>query len=279
MAAAKTLLLRAIGWAYLLSPAATNAVDRLQAALDEDGDCHGPDHCALNAVQRRASVEREDEPRSCGFNFSHCFAEPPAGGKLLDLRPGEFESLLVPAPAPNGTAQDMASLRFSLMANSVSTVLHQWQFLSDENIFAYSPAVGANLEKTAPTLSACIMAFYKPIRQVKDYFKEKIQRPRPFQTHTSVKPCMPEETSFSYPSGHATFYSATSELLVPWFRAHSQRLEYIGVSGSKARALCGVHYKSDENAGMKLGKMAAIEIMQTPQWQSFVAKPSQQVLQ
>ncbi|CAE7788116.1 unnamed protein product [Symbiodinium sp. CCMP2592] len=277
VAASKAMWLRVSCGAYLLLLAVTDVAEPLQAALDADGDCQGSD-CALSALQVRASVEG-----SCGFSFSDCFAADQTSSSSLEpltsLSASLYDDLIMPPPAMNGTTEDMAALRYNLLANSASTVLTQWSFLSDQNIFAYSAAVGANLERDAPTLSACIVAFYKPIHALKDYFKEKVKRPRPFVAHPDLKPCLPEEFSFSYPSGHATFYAATEELLGAWFPLQRDRIGYVSSSGVGARATCAVHYPSDAHAGRKLGKMAAIEVMQMPQWQSFVSQPSAKILE
>merc|ERR1712113_1275316 len=108
-------------------------------------------------------------------------------------------------------------------------------------------------------------------------FKEQFQRLRPFLNHPDLKPCLPSEFSFSYPSGHATFYSSTSELLSAVYPDLKDRLLQVGIAGVFARANCGVHYPSDVEAGQKLGKSAALKMMATPEWKAFLSAPGKRV--
>merc|ERR1712176_1352415 len=122
-------------------------------------------------------------------------------------------------------------------------------------------------------------SFQNPIKDVKNDFKYKIKRQRPFQSHPDLKPCLPLESSYSYPSEHATFYSSTSELLAAVYPEHKERLSQVGAAGVSARSNCGVHYPSDVMAGQKLGKTAAAKIMETHEWNSFMTAPGEKVIE
>mmetsp|Transcript_62252 Transcript_62252/g.145987 ORF Transcript_62252/g.145987 Transcript_62252/m.145987 type:complete len:299 (-) Transcript_62252:81-977(-) len=243
-------------------------------ALDQDDDCQ-TSSCAVSAVQRRAAGPAGD----CRFAFADCFAITPMFRAAPILEASDFKSLLLPAPAENGTEADLATLHYQQLSRSVNDVIAEWAYLSDQNIFAYSPAVGADLERSAPTFSKCIATFYDSIRAVNDAFKDQVARPRPFETHPNMKPCLPEESSYSYPSGHATFYAATDLLLSVWFPQMRDRINHVSNNGAFARARCGVHYPSDVVAGQKLGERAAYRLMDSPQWKLFVDHPSKIVME
>jgi len=102
-----------------------------------------------------------------------------------------------------------------------------------------------------------------------------IKRDRPFVHHSDIKPCLPEESGFSYPSGHATYYALTSELLSGVKPELKERLQEVGKAGVYARVIGGVHYPSDVEGGRKLGRAAAEKIMETPLWKAFLSKPSE----
>lgn len=212
------------------------------------------------------------------FIFSDCFAEGSGFEKPPLLNSSEFDSLLLPAPDLNGTREDLADMRFSQESRTPDLVIAQWAFLSNQNIFAYSAAVGANLEKEAPTFAKCIASFYsESVEDVKDQFKNAVQRPRPYVSNPDLKPCIPKESGYSYPSGHATFYALTSELLTSVYPELETRLRQVGRSGVYARAIGGVHYPSDVEAGQKLGWSAAVKIMETPLWKAFLSTPGEKV--
>ncbi|CAE7878008.1 UPF1, partial [Symbiodinium sp. KB8] len=155
--------------------------------------------------------------------------------------------------------------------------------LRNDNLGAEGDKILQYIHRAARAISRFMKGLYEADLwidfELHDYFKEKVKRPRPFVAHPDLKPCLPEEFTFSYPSGHATFYAATEELLGAWFPLQRDRIGYVSSSGVGARATCAVHYPSDANAGRKLGKMAAIEVMQMPQWQSFVSRPSPKILE
>eukprot|EP00931_Biecheleriopsis_adriatica_P074197 TRINITY_DN48313_c0_g1_i1.p1 TRINITY_DN48313_c0_g1~~TRINITY_DN48313_c0_g1_i1.p1 ORF type:complete len:276 (+),score=42.43 TRINITY_DN48313_c0_g1_i1:85-912(+) len=212
------------------------------------------------------------------FSFSECFAEGSAFDKPPLLNSSDFDSLLLPAPDLNGTIEDLAILKFSQESRSPETVISQWAFLSNNHIFAYNAAIGANLEKEAPTFSKCITTFYKEsVKDVKNHFKNKIQRLRPFLSHPDLKPCIPEESGYSYPSGHATFYGLTAELLTAFYPDLEERLKQVGSAGVYARVIGGVHYPSDVEAGRQLGRSAAEQIMKTSLWNAFLSMPGEKV--
>jgi acid phosphatase (class A) len=209
------------------------------------------------------------------FKFSTCFAEGSGFDKPPSLNASDFESLLLPAPSLNGTKEDLAILRFTQESRSPETVMQQYAFLSNKNIFAFDAAMGANLEKDAPTFAKCMAAFYdSSVGDVKDHFKDLIKRDRPFVHHSDIKPCLPLESSFSYPSGHATFYALISELLSGFKPELKERLQEVGKAGVYARVIGGVHYPSDVEGGRKLGRAAAKSIMETPLWKALLSKPS-----
>lgn len=216
--------------------------------------------------------------RKGSFRFSECFAADSGFDQPPILNSSDFDSLLLPAPDLNGTIEDLAILKFSQESRSPETCNAQRGFLSCYNIFAYNAAIGANIEDVAPTFSECIVTlFSESLKDVKDHFKNKIQRPRPFLRHPDLKPCIPKEFSYSYPSGHATFYSFTAELLTAVYPELEERLKQVGSRGVYARVIGGVHYPSDVEAGRKLGQSAAAKIMKTSLWNAFLSTPGEKV--
>lgn len=90
--------------------------------------------------------------------------------------------------------------------------------------------------------------------------KKLYKRPRPYDTDAEIVPCIGLESSYAYPSGHATlarmFAKVLSRLFPEREAAFIKRADEIG----RNRVLGGVHHPSDIEAAKKLGDLLAIEI-------------------
>jgi acid phosphatase (class A) len=87
------------------------------------------------------------------------------------------------------------------------------------------------------------------IHRAKTLFK----RPRPYDTHSSLTPCIPKESSFAYPSGHTALARALARVLSERFPERAEQFMQRADSVSRNRIIGGVHYPSDVVAGKKLG--------------------------
>lgn len=50
----------------------------------------------------------------------------------------------------------------------------------------------------------------------------------------------------------------------------------VGLHGGARRVICGVHYPSDVEAGQRLGRAAALQLLAAPHWQAFQQDPQVQ---
>jgi acid phosphatase (class A) len=127
-----------------------------------------------------------------------------------------------------------------------------------------------------PVLSAGLKSFIQPIDVVKDSIKDRLGRRRPYVEHAQLQPCLPPETTASFPSGHSTWFRAAAELLANLMPERRQRLIEMGQHAGASRVYCGVHYPSDVEAGQRLGVSAAQQVIASPQWQAFRDNPALQ---
>ena len=194
-------------------------------------------------------------------------ANPSAG---LELSVDRYRSTLGPAPKAGSKVErdDLAILRWNQRTRYPQAVIHSWQFLN-RYIGTFDAAVGGNMAKSAPILSKGLMSFLKMIDGVKSELKQGYQRPRPFLSHADIKPCLPLKSSFSFPSGHSTWYASAALLLADLMPERRERLLQVGRQGGYARVYCGVHYPSDVIAGERLARVMTADIIASPQWQSF----------
>lgn len=192
----------------------------------------------------------------------------PAAG--LDLSPATYRSLIgnPPTPGSRQALDDLAILRWNQRTRTPEGVLHSWRFLN-RNLSVFDAAMGTDLAKTSPILFKGLPAFLLRVDTLKDQIKDAVARPRPFVSYGDIQPCLPLETTWSYPSGHATWFATAALLLADVVPERRDRLVSVGLQGGYARAYCGVHYPSDVEASQRLGLALSKELIASPQWRKF----------
>ncbi len=194
-------------------------------------------------------------------------ADPAAG---LVLQPASYRAVLgrPPAPASRQELDDLAILRWNQRTRTPAGIQHSWQFLN-RSLSLFDAAVGADLAKTAPSLYAGLPAFLERVDTLKDQLKDSVARPRPFVSHTDLQPCLPLESSGSYPSGHATWFATAALLLADLLPERRERILPVGLQGGYVRAYCGLHYPSDVLASQRLAEAIGRDVIASPQWRAF----------
>jgi len=96
--------------------------------------------------------------------------------------------------------------------------------------------------------------------------KEKWNRTRPFLVSTEVKSCSDHAASGAYPSGHSTFGYLTAIVLADMVPEKKVELFERAAQYAGNRMVCGVHYRSDIEAGRIGGTVIAAFAMQNPQF-------------
>jgi len=178
------------------------------------------------------------------------------------------------APPAVNSAQDQDDyviVRWLQAHRSPEQIANSWQVLTRE-LLSFDSALGTSLTESSPVLSKGLLDFVQPVNQARAAIKEIYKRPRPFVAHADIKPCVPIEPGYSFPSGHATFYSATSVLLADLLPERRERLMEVGKSVGANRVICAMHYPSDIEAGVRLGQAGAEQILQSSAWKHFKAR-------
>jgi len=80
---------------------------------------------------------------------------------------------------------------------------------------------------------------------------------RPHQLDPNITPLFPVPNFPSYPSNHATFSAARSEVLAYLFPTRADFIRAVGKEGGDSRIWAGIHYPMDNVAGVQLGKSVA----------------------
>jgi acid phosphatase (class A) len=201
-------------------------------------------------------------------------AEPAsAAGVVLNPDPLSRVVGLPPAPGSATASEDLAILLWLQGARTPEMEANAWLLL-ERNMGSFSRALGVDMAKTTPQINTALKTFLKPVDAVMGNLKDRYQRPRPFVADTQIKPCLPQEQGYSFPSGHSTWYRAASELLADLVPERRTRLVAVGSHGGNSRVLCGVHYPSDVLAGQRLGVAAAAQLIASSQWKAFKNDPA-----
>jgi acid phosphatase (class A) len=100
--------------------------------------------------------------------------------------------------------------------------------------------------------------------------KDKYQRTRPFVVY-SVASCTPAEegylrTNGSYPSGHSSIGWAWALALTEIAPDHANAILQRGRAFGQSRGICGVHWKSDIEAGRIIGAATFARLQSNPQF-------------
>jgi len=177
-----------------------------------------------------------------------------------------------PLPGSTELREDLAVLRWLQLNRTPQMIATTWTTLS-RDVTVFSPAVGVDMVKSTPALLRGMAPFMALVDQGSDAIKTLVRRPRPFSSHPDLKPCLPLETGFSFPSGHSSWYAAAALLLSDLLPERRERILELGSYGGANRVMCGVHYPSDVLAAQRFAGAAAAQIIASPQWQRFRADP------
>jgi acid phosphatase (class A) len=213
---------------------------------------------------------------------------PPAAQQAATQDPGsasaglklEMEQLYnavgqPPKPQTAAAELDLGILLWLQKHRTPDQIAKSWLLL-DQNIVQFDRALGIDMTKSTPTMVRGLTSFLKLVVGAKDSIKDRVQRPRPFVSHPEIQVCLPPEASWSFPSGHSTFFRSAAVLLADLVPERRERLLAVGLLGGTSRNICGLHYPSDVDAGQRLGEAAALQILSSPQWQQFKQNPAVQ---
>jgi len=87
--------------------------------------------------------------------------------------------------------------------------------------------------------------------------QDQYARPRPFVTFPALMPAIAPPSSPSYPSGHAAVGMVYAQILAQFRPASAEPIRERGRLLGDDRAMAGVHWPSDVDAGQKLGRAFA----------------------
>lgn len=172
-------------------------------------------------------------------------------------------ALLPPPPAANSEEQrlDTAILMWEQSRRTVYDTQRAWGSVTlDPNYF--NEALGVRFEESRfPQLFNIMKTVLADTRLYVDAFKVHYKRPRPYQDNPAIKPIIPLEESYSYPSGHGTRGMTLALVLAELFPTRREALLQTGYTLGQDRIIGGVHYPSDITASVTLAQAVSKSII------------------
>ena len=191
------------------------------------------------------------------------FAMFPLAGKnktvVLDSS-SEFR----PAPPPD-FAKDMAEMKnfrrtFSSNANAFFWASQGfWNEQLDKKIFEYN--LHLNPPRAARLYAIAAIGYYDTFVACWDA-KYTYWGIRPNQYDTSYRSLVPTPPFPGYPSGHAAISGAMAELYSYFFPADRPYFEEKAKDAAESRFQAGIHFRTDNEVALVLGKKVADKIIQ-----------------
>lgn len=187
-------------------------------------------------------------------------------------------------PAPSGadspeSKDELAELHRIEQSRTPEQVSRAKADDAEEDIFAFKGVFGPGFNAESLPITAALGEHIKNEQSVVGgQLKREFQRPRPYQSDTTLHPVCPmKEAHDSYPSGHAmTGYLEAFTLIeiAPEMRtAILQRADEF----ARSRMICGVHYSSDIEASRKVAYLVFGYILATPRFQKDLALSRQEM--
>jgi hypothetical protein len=168
-----------------------------------------------------------------------------------------------PAPPPD-FAKDMEELKnfkqtFYSRANAFNYASQPTgNDLLTKKIFEYN--LHTNPPWAARVYAAVNVAYYDAFTACWDA-KYTYWGIRPDQYDSTFVPLMPSPPFPGYPSGHAMMSGVIGELFTYFFPNDKDLFAKIAKEGAESRFHAGIHFRSDNDAGLELGKKVAGKVI------------------
>lgn len=193
-----------------------------------------------------------------GFNF--------ASESQVDLVP-----LLAPPP-PDDSPQTRSELAELVLIQKNRTPEEEAAAVADNELSVFRLASGVLGPRFTAANLPLAAAFFKRMEgdlvDIVRVGKESWNRPRPYVLDKEIKSCFEDTLGGAYPSGHSSFGFMTAVVLSRIVPEKKAEIFERAASYAKSRMICGVHYRSDIEAGRISGTVAAAFAMQDPQFRS-----------
>jgi acid phosphatase (class A) len=194
----------------------------------------------------------------------------------IDLR-----TLLPDPPADNSDATK-SEIEELLKIQESRTPLQVERAKSEDPlvVYAFATVLGTNFAPARlPVTDRFLKRVGAEVSAVSSGAKTLWKRTRPYKVDKRLKPVGREAASKSYPSGHTTRAFAWAVVLGELFPGKKAELLERAKEIGYDRMIAGVHYRSDVEAGTKLGKAIGEKLLESDALQKDLAAARREVEQ
>lgn len=169
-----------------------------------------------------------------------------------------------PGPPPD-FAKDMEELKnFKQTFRTKANAFHYasqptGDDLLNKKIFEYN--LHLDPPRAARVYAAVTVAYYDAFTACFDA-KYAYWGTRPDQYDPTYKPLFASPPFPGYPSGHAVMCGVVGELFPYFFPAEKALFNKIAIEGAESRFHAGIHFRTDNDAGLELGRKVASKIVE-----------------
>lgn len=181
----------------------------------------------------------------------------------------------IPAPPADGSPLDRKDMETLLHFQKIRTKA-ECETSALQRIPTYEAVFGHVLDpaqdaKRIEAVRALFNNVSHDVFYVTEEVKQHWKRQRPYLRNPKIQPCIYHESSFSYPSGHASLGYIEGEVLAELFPKEAAAFRKAGQKAGANRILGGVHHPSDIEAGVRIGKEVLAELRRNPAFQADFA--------
>lgn len=182
---------------------------------------------------------------------------------------------LLPGP-PSATSQearDELNLMLLIQEKRSKQDVDRCQSEVRLKVDAFQNVLGPWLtERNVPRLAKLFAALETDSKRFSDTVKAQYRRPRPEHEEPRILVPIQDETTFAYPSGHATRGMLYALILAELAPDHRQALLDRGREIGWDRVVAGLHHPSDIAAGRVLGQALAQSLLADPKFKPELAE-------
>ena len=180
------------------------------------------------------------------------------------MTPYQISKLIGPAPKA-GSAEEILDFKTILYYQQFRTAKDCEQANLDERTSLAAMFGGPNgvlNNDEVRRLSGFLLKAYASSGVNAYIAKSTFRRPRPYVKSSLVKPCIPLEDSYAYPSGHSMVVRLYAQILAKVFPERAELLLKRASQYSLSRVIGGVHHPSDVRAAFVLADYMAKEMIE-----------------
>jgi|WetSurMetagenome_2_1015567.scaffolds.fasta_scaffold109886_1 acid phosphatase (class A) len=192
-------------------------------------------------------------------------AEPPRF-----LTADEIQAAIrLPPPPPEGSDRQKAELSELHRLERETTPERLAQAKADganETAALFAPALGPGFDLSKlPAASRMLEEVHHEEKLAASAGKAFWRRPRPVAVDPTLDSCSKsEKPGTSYPSGHATLAWSMATVLAAAWPAKAPAIMARAQDYAESRVICGVHFRSDIEAGQRLGEEVGKDLLANP---------------